>query len=86
VILRVGLIAGTLDITENLIFNELRAITPKMVFQYIASGLIGMKAFGGGTASVGLGIILHYVGDYVDRDLLCGQRKLAILNLVNRTR
>ena len=59
VILRVGLIAGTLDITENLIFNELRAITPKMVFQYIASGLIGMKAFGGGTASVGLGIILH---------------------------
>ena len=44
VILRVGLIAGTLDITENLIFNELRAITPKMVFQYIASGLIGMKA------------------------------------------
>ena len=80
VILRVGLIAGTLDITENLIFNELRAITPKMVFQYIASGLIGMKAFGGGTASVGLGIILHYVIATTWTGIFyAASRKLAIL-------
>ena len=41
-ILWIGLFAGTLDIADNLIFNQLRGITPKMVFQYIASGLIGM--------------------------------------------
>jgi hypothetical protein len=28
----------TLDIADNLIFNQLRGITPKMVFQYIATG------------------------------------------------
>jgi len=59
-ILRIGLIAGTLDITDNLIFNYFRGITPKMVFQYIASGLIGMKAFDAGSASVALGVALHY--------------------------
>jgi hypothetical protein len=60
VILRVGLIAGTLDIGENLIFNQFRGITPKMVFQFIASGLIGMKSFGLGFASTLLGVVLHY--------------------------
>ncbi|HVA71765.1 MAG TPA: hypothetical protein VNF02_01540 [Candidatus Limnocylindrales bacterium] len=59
-ILRIGLIAGTLDITDNLIFNHFRGITPAMVFQYIASGLIGMKAFSAGSASVALGVALHY--------------------------
>jgi hypothetical protein len=47
VVLWIGLLAGTLDITENLIFNQLRGISPKMVFQYIASGLVGRKAFHG---------------------------------------
>ena len=28
----IGLVAGTLDITDNLIFNQLRGITPRMVF------------------------------------------------------
>src|SRR6266446_542662 len=51
----IGLLAGTLDITDNLIFNQLRGITPKMVFQYIASGLIGLKAFQDGLESVVLG-------------------------------
>ena len=59
-ILWIGLIAGTLDITENLIFNQLRGITPKMVFQYIASGLIGRASFRGGLKSVALGVALHY--------------------------
>ena len=61
VILRVGLIAGTLDITETLIFNQLRGVTPKMVFQYIASGLIGMNSFELAWASVILGVALHYL-------------------------
>ena len=60
-ILWIGLVAGTLDITDNLIFNQLRGITPTMVFRYIASGLIGMKAArAGGLASVVLGVAIHY--------------------------
>jgi hypothetical protein len=59
-ILRIGLMAGTLDISENIIFNQLRGITPVMVFQYIASGLIGMRSFRAGGASVVLGLLLHY--------------------------
>jgi hypothetical protein len=60
VVLWIGLLAGTLDITENLIFNQLRGISPKMVFQYIASGLVGRKAFQSGLGSVALGVVLHY--------------------------
>jgi hypothetical protein len=59
-ILWIGLIAGTLDITENLVFNLCRGITPWRVFQFIASGLIGTQAFQSGWASVGLGVALHY--------------------------
>ncbi len=60
-ILWIGLFAGTLDITDNLIFNQLRGITPKMVFQYIASGLIGPSAaVQGGAATVALGVAIHY--------------------------
>ncbi|MHB8542285.1 MAG: hypothetical protein ACYDCD_15290 [Candidatus Acidiferrales bacterium] len=73
-ILWIGLLAGTLDITDNLIFNALRGITPRMVFQFIASGLIGRKAFGAGFASVVLGVILHYVIALTwTAHLLCGQ-------------
>lgn len=80
VILPIGLIAGTLDITDNLIFNQLRGITPKMVFQYIASGLIGMKSFEGGLASVALGVVLHYVIALTWTGIFyAASRKLAIL-------
>ena len=44
-ILWIGLVAGTLDITENLVFRQLRGVTPWRVFQYIASGLIGTSFF-----------------------------------------
>ncbi len=57
----IWLIAGTLDITENLIFNHFRGITPQMVFRYIASGLIGQKSFRGGMPSIALGVALHYL-------------------------
>jgi hypothetical protein len=60
-ILWIGLVAGTLDITDNLIFNQLRGVTPTMVFQYIASGLIGPSAaVQGGAATVALGVAIHY--------------------------
>lgn len=59
-ILWIALIAGTSDISENLIFNIFRNVTPYMVFQYIASGLIGMRSFSAGMASVVLGVVIHY--------------------------
>src|SRR5258708_13462052 len=59
-ILWIGLVAGTLDITDNLIFNQFRGISPTRVFQYIASGLIGMKSFRIGLASVALGVLIHF--------------------------
>jgi hypothetical protein len=59
-VLRIWLIAGTLDITENIVFNAFRHITPVMIFQYIASGLTGRWAFEAGMASVALGIAIHY--------------------------
>jgi hypothetical protein len=61
IVVRIALIAGTLDISENIIFNAFRGITPKMIFQFIASGLIGTKAaLALGMASVALGVAIHY--------------------------
>jgi uncharacterized membrane protein YagU involved in acid resistance len=59
-VLRIGLIAGTLDISENLIFNAFRHIAPKVIFEYIASGLTGAWAFRAGAAAVMLGMAIHY--------------------------
>jgi hypothetical protein len=60
-VLAIGLFAGTLDIAGALIFNVLRGITPEMLLQYIASGLIGAACFHGGLVSTGLGLVLHYL-------------------------
>jgi len=61
VILRIGLVAGTLDIIDAFLFNAFRHITPVMVLQYIASGLMGGASFDSGLASVALGVVLHYL-------------------------
>jgi len=80
-ILWIGLFAGTLDITDNLIFNQLRGITPKIVFQYITSGLIGLQAFRGGLASVALGVAIHYTIALIwTAAFFAASRKLAILS------
>ena len=59
-IIPIGLIAGTLDIGENLIFNSFRGVTPWRVFQYISSGLIGRSSFELGWTSVLLGVMIHF--------------------------
>lgn len=59
-VVRIGLIAGALDISENLIFNAFRHVTPAMVFRYIASGLVGVGAIRGGAGMVALGVAIHY--------------------------
>ena len=43
-----GLIAGTLDITDALIFHGVRGVVPWRILQAIASGLLGRGAFTGG--------------------------------------
>ena len=52
--------AGTLDIADALIFSGLRGVSPDTVFHYIASGLLGMKAFEMGWPAGLLGIAIHY--------------------------
>jgi hypothetical protein len=56
----IGLVAGTLDITENIVFNAFRGITPWRIFQYIAAGLLGRHSFQMGWNSVLLGVTLHF--------------------------
>ena len=52
-----------------------------MVFQYIASGLIGIKAFRGGPASVALGVAVHYaIALFWTGVFYAASRKLAILS------
>jgi uncharacterized membrane protein YagU involved in acid resistance len=60
-IIAAGFVAGLLDGLEIVIFNRVvRGIAPIRIFHYIASGLLGVKAFHGGwiTAELGLGIHL----------------------------
>ena len=79
-VLAIGLFAGTLDIADAFIFNILRGITPVMVLQYIASGLIGAASFHGGLASTGLGLVLHYLIALSWTTLFyIASRKIAIL-------
>ena len=56
-----GLIVGTMDITSAIIITLARGSTVTRLFQFIASGLLGPKAFQGGNASAALGLGLHFV-------------------------
>src|SRR5690242_13822234 len=56
----IGLVAGTLDITENIIYVAFLGFTPRRIFQYITSGLLGAHSFQMGWTSVSLGVVIHY--------------------------
>jgi hypothetical protein len=56
-----GLIVGAMDITSAIIITILRGSTVTRLMQFIASGLLGPKAFQGGAATVALGLGLHFV-------------------------
>lgn len=55
------LLAGTLDITAAIV-NYLFSYKGNLLilFQFIASGLLGRKAFAGGTGTAILGLVFHY--------------------------
>ena len=55
-----GLIAGTLDIADALIFHAARGVAPWRILQAIASGMLGRQAFDGGAWAATLGLGLHF--------------------------
>jgi hypothetical protein len=55
-----GLIVGTLDITDAIVFFGLtRNVRPYRIFQSVASGLLGRASYSGGMKTVVLGAFLH---------------------------
>jgi hypothetical protein len=57
-LIRVGLLAGTMDITSAFIINY--NTSPFIIFRFIASGAFGKAAFSGGSAMVWWGVLFHY--------------------------
>src|SRR5579859_8049663 len=55
-----GLIDGTLDILAAFVITGFRGRGPDVVLHYIASGLLGAKAFRGGLPTAALGLACHY--------------------------
>jgi hypothetical protein len=59
-----GLIAGSLDITDALVFYGLRGVSPVRLLQNIASGVLGRGALDGGLPTAALGLLLHFTIAY----------------------
>ena len=53
------LAVALLDGLDAVIFFGLRGVKPILIFQSIASGLLGKSAFQGGIGTAGLGLVLH---------------------------
>lgn len=61
-ILTAGLIAGLLDGLDAVVFiGWIRGVPVIRVFQFIASGAIGIRSFHGGLATTALGVFFHFV-------------------------
>jgi hypothetical protein len=60
VIAGAGLLVGTLDILDAIIFFGLRGVSATRILQGIAFGLIGRTSYAMGTRSVALGLLLHF--------------------------
>lgn len=56
-----GLVVGTIDILEIIVFTSVRGVPPQRVLQSVASGLLGREAYAGGNATAILGLLLHFV-------------------------
>ena len=61
-ILVAGLVAGLFDITYACIFFGLRNhVSPTRIFQSVARGALGQKAFEGGVKTALLGLFFHFL-------------------------
>jgi hypothetical protein len=56
-----GLVVGTMDIVSAIIITISRGSTVTRLLQFIASGLMGPKAFEGGASTAALGLGLQFV-------------------------
>jgi hypothetical protein len=56
-----GLISGTLDITAAFLTWAPQGVPPVIILKGIASGILGTKAFRGGTGTAALGAALHFL-------------------------
>lgn len=54
------LAAGTLDLADAILWARLHRRPAGRMLQFIASGLIGKRAFRGGAAAAALGVLVHY--------------------------
>jgi hypothetical protein len=55
-----GLVVGSLDILDAILFFGARGVAPIQIMQSIASGLLGGEAYRGGMATAALGLLLHF--------------------------
>lgn len=56
-----GLTVGTLDAIAASIHAGIRGTTPDLVWQYVASALLGREAaYSGGIATILMGLLMHY--------------------------
>ena len=61
-ILTAGLVAGLLDGLDAVVFiGWIRGVPVARIFQFIASGAVGLRAFHMGAAGVALGVFFHFV-------------------------
>jgi hypothetical protein len=60
-----GLVVGVLDFLDATIFNGLLGVSPARVWQFVASGVLGRAAFGGGMKTALLGVAFHFLISFV---------------------
>ena len=79
-ILYATLVVGVLDAADGVVFRGLQGQNPIQVLQYIASSLLGARAFSGGLATAGLGLVLHFaVSLVVVTVYILASRRIAVL-------
>jgi hypothetical protein len=79
-ILYATLVVGVLDAADGVVFRGLQGQNPIQVLQYIASSLLGARAFSGGLASAGLGFVVHFaIALVVATIYILASRRVAVL-------
>ena len=79
-ILYATLVVGVLDATDGVVFLGLHGQNPIQVLQYIASSLLGARAFSGGLASAGLGLVVHFaIALVVAAIYILASRRVSVL-------
>jgi hypothetical protein len=72
-----GLIAGSLDITFAIVASGFHGVSATTVLQSVASGLLGQRAYEGGTGTAALGAVLHFAMMLIIAALFVGLRRVG---------